>query len=233
MKIKKGDVPHIDQFKKNREDIESLLSLKSQHDKHGLPRSSRVLYRAVLLLQITSWEYYIEGLARNAFNFLINNLQQPEDFPEGPRYIALQKIIGEKVLSGEKTDPKKVWAIAGDNWKAFMKSYADSILEDFSTPTTERVNKLFENTLGLKNISDSWKFQGVSAKFNQETLDQYVRMRGDIAHKMYSSRLVAERDVQKVFKILYYLAGTSSNAVRKHLKELTKIEPWVHLRWSK
>lgn len=78
-----------------------------------------------------------------------------------------------------------------------------------------------------QDVSRVWELAGnVSNAKIKQSLEDLVTLRGEIAHRVVSSRSVLKRDVEAATELVQRLAVTSSNVVRQFLLARGKWEPW-------
>lgn len=206
---------------KNLTDIKLLLTLNSKEirSKHGGPQKIEILNKSAIVLATTCWEAFIEDLALNAMEFMLMHVDDPRLLPVSVLVSASNQLIRDK-------DERRVWDLAGDGWKAVLKAYCGSTLSCLNTPSHKNIDRLFDNLLGLKNLSSSWKWQGVTNKRALTRLDMLITTRGDIAHRLNHHNYITKQDVLDAMKLVLNISVISTNTVREHLHKAVGSEPW-------
>lgn len=158
-----------------------------------------VLNRSAIVLTTAMWEGYIEDLAAEAVAHLVAHVASPQALPQ-----ALRKTVNAEI----KDDPHHLsaWVLAGDGWKQHLQQrlagYAGKDANRFNTPTSNGVKALYLRALEIPDVTDSWRWRGMSAPAARAKLDAMVELRGDIAHGSG-----AAKNVRKV-KVMGYLEHT-------------------------
>ncbi len=57
-------------------------------------------------------------------------------------------------------------------------------VSSLNTPKSKQVDELFEELIGLTNLHTRWSWQGINAEDAKKKLDEYIRIRGQIAHRV-------------------------------------------------
>ena len=212
-------------FLANKADITELWNIHQEVAGQGAGRKYgvEVLNRAAIVFITACWESYIEDLAAESFDFLLANATSSAAIPPKVRAFASKAILEQK-------DSKKLWDIADSGWRVLLASHKESTLKrwlgDFNTPKTGQVNDLYIELLGIKRLSTSWYWAGIKSSSVETKLDDFIQLRGDIAHRLKPANTVNK------WKGTNYLAHVSSIvdrcelAVAAHLQTQTGILPW-------
>jgi len=208
-------------YNKNFTSIKLLLTLNSKEirSKHGGSQKIEILNKSAIVLATTCWEAFIEDLASNAMDFLLKSVDDPRVLPASVLISASNQLIKDK-------DERKVWDLAGDGWKAVLKAYCDITLSCLNTPSHKNIDRLFENLIGLKKLSNNWKWQGVTNERALTRLDRLITTRGDIAHRLNHDNYITKQDVLDAMKLVMNISVISTNTVREHLLKAVGSEPW-------
>ena len=178
-----------------------------------------VLNKSAIVLSVACWEAYVEDLAASALEFMIKNSANHNAFP---------KSVLERVSS--KNSGLSAWNLAGDGWKKALLDNMKEVLAKtagtLNTPKTAQVDDLFLKTIGLNNLSKTWKWSRRNATQASSALDTLVTLRGGIAHRVKHSRSVRKQDVINALDLIGRLSIRSNNEVRKHVHSCTGKYPW-------
>ena len=127
-------------------------------------------------------------------------------------------------------DPTLVWQIADGGWKDILTAHRTEIknhwLGNFNTPKTGQINSLFLDLLGIGKLSDSWYWAGMSAKNSAAKLDEYITVRGDIAHRLNHSETVYQHWGKDYLGHITRIVGCCEKAVSAHVRALVGASPW-------
>jgi hypothetical protein len=115
-----------------------------------------------------------------------------------------------------------------------MRLHRDALLGLFNTPKAAQVDRLFGRALDLDELSSSWHCRAFGTADAARSLDAFVRLRGDIAHRKKGLRRVPKKYVQDHVLLIERLAILSANRVRRWLIEALGIPPadWDEVSWS-
>lgn len=214
--------------------LQEVLRLVGIHEqvsgtRRGRRRNVEVLNKSGIVLLVACWEAFIEDLADAAFSFLLEKATNPSVFP-GP--VLVQSTKG---LRADK-DESKIWALAGNGWRQVLETHRRSVTEQYigklNTPKPKQIDELFDKLLGIRSLSATWRWKGVSARNAATRLEDLIVLRGEIAHRVTAGRAVLKRDVRAGVDLIEHLAVCSSNAVRKWLIQRTSKVPWDQIEFE-
>jgi RiboL-PSP-HEPN len=140
----------------------------------------QVLNRSGIVLVSAIWEAYIEDLAAEALRYMVHHAGGPGELPASLR---------RRVANELKNDPhhESPWRLAGDEWRAVLIDRLSDLQEarnrSLNTPKAEPVDSLYQEAIGMEKLSDAWYWPGMSADQARTKLDEFVVLRGDIAHR--------------------------------------------------
>lgn len=222
---------HIQRIIENRKDIERLLEIhkKTAGDTPGKKHNVEVLNKSAITLLVGCWEAYVEDVADAAFEVLVRNVDGPHALPRKVLAMASKDLRNAD-------DETKVWTLAQDGWRDVLEKHRDAIKERHTgrvnTPRPNQVDNLFENLIGLRAVSKSWKWTGASNRNVIDRLDRLITLRGEIAHRVTASEPVHKDHVAQSLNFIGYLSVKLSNQVRQHVGQITGEEPWTSMRYG-
>ncbi|PJZ59447.1 hypothetical protein CH376_23650 [Leptospira adleri] len=139
-----------------------------------------VINRSVMIFISACWESYVEDIVIESFDFILTEATNSSQIPIRVRMKAIDDIV-------KSEDKRRIWEISDNNWKKILIKRKDEILEDwigdFHTPKAKNVDKLFADLLGITQISLSWYWQKMDCTKASKKLDEFVTIRGNIAHR--------------------------------------------------
>lgn len=194
----------------------------------GFKPNVGVLNKSAIVLLVACWEAFIEDLAKTAFDILLSRVKSHNLLPK--------KVLAEasKQLRGA-TDDRAVWRLAGEGWKKVLMEHKEDVLKrhigKLNTPKPDQVDELFEELLGIRNMSSNWHWTGCSVDDATRKLKELVELRGTIAHRVKTSRKVYKRSVERYVKFINRIAMETSNATRQSLIVSLKRAPWQFYKW--
>ncbi len=209
----------------NATDVLVLWHIHADATRSGKSKNSRtdVLNRATIIFISACWESYIEDVAVEGFDFLLENAASPDSFPAKVRTLASKELR-------EAKDERRVWALAGAGWQQVLRSHRDCViarwLQDFNTPKSSQVSELFANLLDYRDITAAWSWPGMTTEEARRALDHYMTIRGNIAHRTKHSDAVHKTWSKRFFGHVLRLADRTDEALTDHLRQLTGITPW-------
>jgi hypothetical protein len=132
-----------------------------------------------------------------------------------------------------KTDDHElaVWKLAGDGWRALLQARLTRLQEErnrrLNTPKTVQIDELFLKALGITRVSDSWRWKPRMTPDKARTkLDNFVTLRGTIAHRGADLKSVKKAQVRDYFDFIRRLAGRTGRAVLTIARDTTGKSPW-------
>ena len=189
----------------------------------GRRRKVEVLNKSGIVLLVACWEAFVEDLATVAFEFLFVNATDHTAFPSKVLALASKDVR-------TSSDARRVWELAGTGWRTVLQQHKVQVLQEFvgtlNTPKPEQIDGLFEQLIGLSSLSTAWKWKKTSAASARQRLATLVSLRGDIAHRVTTSKNVKKVDVRKASELIDRLAAASSNRVREFLRQRTGKYAW-------
>jgi len=219
-------VIHVDTYRRNVLEIERLLKIHdvvSEIKGPGFRAHARVLTKSCVVLLLACWESFVEDLASTSFEFILSNASDHNAFPLKVLTLTSKDFWNSK-------DERGVWALAGDGWKTELMRHKNLILSEhigsFNTPRADRVDALFQSMVGLNKLSSKWHWQGMTAKQARENLGRLISLRGEIAHRVATSRSVTQQDVRNYASFVGRLCVISSNSVREFVHARVGKFPW-------
>lgn len=213
-------------FDDNAKDIERLIDLHSQNggNSRGRRFGLEVLNKSAVVLITAFWEAYCEDIAEEALVHIIEHSRTADVLPDD-----LKKNIA-KELSSAKHE-LAMWQLAGDGWKQILRSRFDQLTEQrnrrLNTPKSSQIDEHFLTTLGLKEVSKSWRWdRKMSSSRAVKKLDRFVELRGAIAHRGAGSKSVTKSEVVDYFEFIKRIASKTGGAVNTHVNSITGVPLW-------
>jgi hypothetical protein len=220
---------HLATLKKNMGEIGGLLSIHAKLGGSGPGRrhNLEILNRSVIVLLVACWEAFVEDLAAQAFQALLDGATEPATFPT--RVLAL----ASKALR-ESDDGRDVWRLAGTGWRTVLRSHRDALFERFigkwNTPKPQQVDDLFEKLVGFSGCSKQWRWRGMGSGAAVIRLESLVSRRGEIAHRVTAGPPARKAEVRADIRFILQLATVTSNAVGSFVAGRIGRRPWPNMR---
>jgi hypothetical protein len=208
-------------FDANVQDVERLLQIHSQNGGTGKGRryGLEVLNKSAIVLITAFWEAFCEDLAAEGLEHLVREASSADALP-----IALKKQIAKELK--EKINQISVWEISDDKWRGYLiRRLADLQIQrnlNLNTPKSAQLDELFENAVGIERISGAWTLSTKTSPIQaRKKLDDFVTLRGNVAHRGVHGDGVKRKDVVDYFKLVRSLADKTGEKVNSHVEEIT------------
>jgi hypothetical protein len=207
-------------FDENCEDVERLLAIHKDiaGDAPGRKYGVEVLNKSAIVLICAFWEAYLEDLADEALDAVTNGVA---DFTRLP--MDLRKHLAKAV----KTSPIDLspWDLAGTGWQTFLRNNLAGLkqkyLEKWNTPKSYNIKVLYSLALGMADVTASWKRPYLSNAIAIKRLDDFVTLRGAIAHRGKSRVSVTKWAAQTFLSHVKELVTFTDEAVNNHVAGIT------------
>jgi hypothetical protein len=212
-------------FDENKRDVDQLWQIHEEIGGQGPGRKYGVdvINRASIVFITACWESFIEDLAVEAFDFLVVNVPNALALPSKVRDLATKALFEQK-------DSRRVWDLADAGWRKIIANHRAATLERWvdtlNTPKTAQVNRLFEELVGFSNVSAQWHWQNMSQAQAEAKLDQYISIRGNIAHRTEHNETIYKNWIADYVGHVSYLVDQTEIPVAAHLVTLTGKQPW-------
>jgi len=197
-------------------DVDNLLTLHpSQQGTPGRPAGDLgPLLRSTLVLLHTAWENYVEQVAVESLNFLLQQL--------GNDHAQLHRRMKTKL--GQSKDP---WSLAGSAWQGETRSAVENAVKKLNTPNVANTEDLLDLAIGLEDGLHDISWQNKAPAKIVEEVNEFVHdIRGEIVHKgtvpgdLNKTGVTAWRDF---FNKLVLKLDAKISA---HLHQATGTAPW-------
>lgn len=212
-------------FEENKNDVDQLWEIHQEiaGDGRGRKYGVDVINRAAIIFVTACWESFIEDLATESFDFLLANVPNAMAIPIKVRELASRPIFEQK-------DSRKIWDLADSGWRALLAAHRNAAIEKWvgtlNTPKTGQVNQLFEDLLGIKTVSTSWRWQAMPHAKAEAKLDDYITIRGNIAHRTEHDETVYKNWSEDYLNHVHSLVEKTEVTAHKHLLTVTGKAPW-------
>ena len=126
----------------------------------------------------------------------------------------------------EEKHEQSPWKLAGDGWKDVVVAHAKECVAALNTPKSGKLKTLFSETIGIKDITHNWRWQKCSVATATKRLDDFVTLRGELAHRLKAAAAVTKKHGEDFFSHSSLLAAKIDISVRDHLHTLTGKHYW-------
>ncbi|MGI8452093.1 MAG: MAE_28990/MAE_18760 family HEPN-like nuclease [Streptosporangiaceae bacterium] len=212
-------------FVKNCEDIEELLKIHTEitGEAPGRRRKIGALHKSAIVLLTAFWEAFCEDLAAEALQHVVANAPNAEVLPA-----ELRKQVAKELE--EHKNNLAVWELADDGWRSVLVSRLARLQEQrnrwLNNPTTQKINDLFSDALGIEKISESWHWNKMTAQRAAEKLDEFIIVRHEVAHRGSSADRIWKYDVNEYYNHAWRLVEQTAAEIARVLADTTGVVPW-------
>jgi hypothetical protein len=208
-------------FDANCQDIQRLLELSP--DRPGPRPSLDVLTKAGIVLLTSFWEAYCEDLAAEALKHLVDNVADATQLPT-----PLLKIVAHD-LKGQQHE-LAIWQLADNGWRKVLSDRLANLQQErnkkLNTPKTAKIDELFLNAVGIDHVSTSWRSNNMTTFEAANKLDDYVTLRGEIAHRGRSSDRIVKAQLEDYYEHVQFLVRKTGGRANRMAKSSTGIPLW-------
>jgi len=99
-----------------------------------------------------------------------------------------------------------------------LKAQMDQRIKSFNTPNSKNINELFQATIGIVKLTDCWWWQGITSHQSSIKLGNYVKIRGEIAHRTRTSTPITKVDSETYFEFIRTLVAKTERRVQTYVK---------------
>jgi hypothetical protein len=194
-------------------DIEKLISNYQEIKGDGRgKRSLDHLMRSGVLLLAAAWESFNEEVIYESAIFLSGNIE-PKDMP-----VEVKKNVSKSIVKDfEKNRIAPFEKLTDDNWIEYYWDLVWNDIQNLNTPKTRQLNGLYKIHLGIEEISSC---------YSDETLDDFVTLRGQIAHRMRTKEYFKLDKLKELITLINHLVKDTDYYLYAYLKELSGKAPW-------
>lgn len=208
-------------YEANHTDTEQLWQIHNNYK--GSDQGRHVLNKAAVVFITATWESFVEDLAMEAFDFMLANVATYDKVPAKVRDFATKPIFEQK-------DSRKVWDLADNGWRSVLTNHRQTTrqkwLGSFNTPKWGNVDELYESLLGITSVSAGWYWQNMTVDNARAKLDEYIGIRGNIAHRVSHDETVYRSWGNDYSNHVQRLVSNTEDTVEQHLQTITGMVPW-------
>lgn len=222
---------HLQGFIDNMKQVNVLLDIHRflTGSRPGRRHMPDILNKSALTLEVACWEAFIEDMCSSAFQFTITNCNAPSMIPNKVLACAAKPIV--------ETEDREItiWTFSGTGWKDVLQRHKELVLDRYigklNTPKPAQIDKLCEELLGYRHMSNQWNWQGMDSQAACERLINLIVRRGSIAHRVNAETYVRKKEAMDARVFLTRLAVITSNRIRMHLFRLIGTYPWPNSKF--
>jgi hypothetical protein len=182
-------------------------------------RKKKLICYSLVLSEVLTWETFIEDIVDEGQEFLLTHVRDPRKLGFDVLLPVSTDLIGRK-------DKRAIWNLAADRWKEALRAHRKELISGFHTPRPEKVDALVLETLGLKHLSDTWRWKNAPNSEVKKRLNDLITMRGAIAHEMLNVPTVNFQTFINRLAFTRRACRISSNRIRSHIQSIVGLYPW-------
>lgn len=166
-------------FTKNLRQVDKLLQAFTDLRPHTRGRKHLDhLTRAAILFLCSSWEVYLEQVSQESCGIIARKLSSPKDLPEKVR-----KTLSRSIRAAKNELEPVEFAM---DWRFYYCVAIQKYVARLNTPKNGQVLEIMEKYLGADVIDVKEKIPQLSK------INEIVKIRGEIAHNIFSEDYVKE-----------------------------------------
>lgn len=212
-------------FDESSKDILRLLEIHSNlgGEKKGRRYKLEVLNKSAIVLITAIWEAYCEDIVAEAVEHIVSHSSKATVLSK-----EIKKIVA-KELEADKND-LAVWDLADDGWRAVLRSRLARLQDErnrrLNTPRSAQITELFQKAVGIDDITAAWSWKNMTVSSAQQKLDDYVTLRGEIAHRGKTISSCSKKQVKDFLGHVKRLVGKTGGRLNGYVKKITRMSMW-------
>jgi hypothetical protein len=206
-------------FLANVADVDRLLEIHEELTGAAVGRRHKVevLNKAAIVLISAFWESYCEDLLSEELLRLVARNSSVLSVPKELRLLLSRNVR-------KSLDERAPWRLAGKGWRKEITAIANTVSSDMNflnTPKTKQIDGIFKLHLGI-DVSRHWHWTGMTASNASKKLDNFVSLRGDVAHRGRAKKTVSKLQVLNFLNHAKRLVDITDTCV---VGEIDKLAP--------
>ena len=205
-------------FMRNLETVtrlqESYDIIRRHRDSRGKGAFDHITRSAVLFL-VSAFEVYIEEITYECCELNINLARNAQRLPHGVRS-TIDSAVTKKAPSLSPI------SLCDEGWRNVYRQITRDATEKFNTPKVPQIKQLFGSYIGTTDPL----IDGIA---NIDQLDDFVRFRGEITHRVRASSYVK---IEKVIESKELIAGLVMDIDRMLLSFFRVTYPDRRVPWN-
>ena len=203
--------------------VKQLLDISSKHKKKS---DAEVIHYSAVVYLVAIWQDFLTYLVEDAFNNMMELSVNPSKIPNNILLLASKDLR-------ESKNNLLVWKLAGSGWKEVLLEYFKKSIVSFNTPNYYKIDILFERSIGIKNISNRWKWHGMTSEQAKNRLDKLLAIRHDISHRGRTKYPIDKKRLEEYIHFIHRLVVCTNNSVGSYLKKLTGKNSYNKLNYQR
>ncbi len=202
-------------FQKNLSQVDRLIETyehELERNKRRGKKSLDHLTRAGLIFLCSSFEVYIESVARECGKFITKKVALPKSLPYD-----VKKNIANSVKK-EKNELSPI--LFYDDWKQYYNNMIYYETKHLNTPKVENIRKLLLGYFGIQanDLDDN--------VFPFGDLDEIISARGEVAHNIFGEEYLKKVTLLEYRDTIKSCVSEIDNLLYRKIPEITVYKPW-------
>lgn len=176
-----------------------------------------VLNKSGVVLTCAVWEAYVEDLAAEVIEHFVQH-GTPATLPT-----SLRRTVGKELKNAASADAP--WRLAGRGWQRELRARLQGLQAQrnasLNTPKSKLVDEFFERALGIAGVSDQWRWENMTPERARTRLDEFVSLRGDIAHRSEAAATVKKTHVRHFRAHVRQLVRFTDEYINAQVQQIT------------
>lgn len=172
--------------------------------------------RSAVVMTCAYWEAFCEDLAAEALHHLAEHTKDASQLPN-----ELMKSLTTLLRSDQHE--LAIWKLADEGWRDVLRQRADLIVSDddrsLNTPKPEQLKHFFRTNIGITDITQAWQWHKNSPTRTRKLLEEFVVLRGSIAHRGSPAGGVLKKHATAGLDLLTRLAERSATRVSEFVEQ--------------
>lgn len=216
-------------FEQNLEDINNLLRYYEmvgtmfREQEVETPSGADVVLRSAIVMLVTYWEAYVEDIVSEGVAHVVKHASDPNKLPKDLRKVITTELKADK-------DELAVWQLAGDGWRGLATKRLAGLCEtrnrSFNSPKGNQTKKFFCESLGIPDITKAWQMGIYNSEKFCATLEDFVELRGEIAHRGKIKNKVTVEYVKLMIEFIQILVGKTGELVNIEIQKSCGTPLW-------
>lgn len=207
---------HSEVYDSLLKDVNSLIALHpaTTGTSGRPPGDTGPLLRSSVVLLHTAWENYVEQLALETHEFLLQEIG-----------IDHSKLPHE--LRSRLGSLKNPWLLAGDSWQSAARDAVGGEVDKLNTPNVGNAEALLEVACGFKAGLHGISWANMSNASVRTKIDEFVEdIRGEIVHKGTTPGSLDKNGVKYWIRFFENVSSRLDSKAGAHLSSVTGASPW-------
>jgi hypothetical protein len=143
--------------------------------------------------------------------------------------VTLRKLVARELK--DDLNNLAIWQLADDGWRTVLTARLERLQEEhnraLNTPKTNQITALFTDAVGIDDVADQWYWQKMESARAKEKLDEFITLRGDIAHRGSAARSVHKSAVRNYYGHVKHLVDCTERHVGAVIGSVSGQPPWL------